>query len=107
VRGRLDRSRSHSWPRGVVAFVPGAIVSTIDPLAAATIMRCLDTPRPVVSSIEGEGLFNGATALVAYRVVVAAVVAGSNSAAIHDCRADAVVAVFPGGSLRRRNVHLW
>ena len=34
-----------------------------------------------MSSVEGEGLFNDATALVAYRVAVAAVVAGSLSLA--------------------------
>jgi NhaP-type Na+/H+ or K+/H+ antiporter len=59
------------------AFVLGAIVSPTDPLAAATIMRRLDVPRRLVSGIEGEGLFNDATALVAYRVAVSAVVAGS------------------------------
>src|ERR671929_2167007 len=63
------------------AFVLGAIVSPTDPLAAATIMRRLDVPRRLVSAVEGEGLFNDATALVAYRVAVAAVVAGSFSLA--------------------------
>jgi Na+/H+ antiporter len=63
------------------AFVLGAIVSPTDPLAAATIMRRLEVPRRMVSAIEGEGLFNDATALVAYRVAVAAVVAGSFSLA--------------------------
>jgi monovalent cation/hydrogen antiporter len=63
------------------AFVLGAIVSPTDPLAAATIMRRLEVPRRLVSLVEGEGLFNDATALVAYRVAVAAVVAGSFSLA--------------------------
>src|SRR5215213_8509343 len=63
------------------AFVLGAIISPTDPLAAASIMRRLDAPRRLVSAIEGEGLFNDATALVAYRVAVAAVVAGSFSLA--------------------------
>src|SRR6266536_3018840 len=63
------------------AFVRGGIVSPTDPLAAAAIMRRLDAPRRLVSSIEGEGLFNDVTALVAYRVAVAAVVAGSFSLA--------------------------
>src|SRR4051794_34701671 len=63
------------------AFVLGAIVSPTDPLAAGTIMRRLEVPRRLVSAIEGEGLFNDATALVAYRVAVAAVVAGSFSLA--------------------------
>jgi CPA1 family monovalent cation:H+ antiporter len=62
-----------------VAFTLGAVVSPTDPLAAATIMRSLGVPRRLVSSIEGEGLFNDATALVAYRVAVAAVVGGSFS----------------------------
>jgi len=61
------------------AFVLGAIVSPTDPLAAGVIMRSLDVPRRIVSSVEGEGLFNDATALVAYRVAIAAVVAGSFS----------------------------
>lgn len=61
------------------AFALGAIVSPTDPLAAATIMRRLEVPRRLVSAVEGEGLFNDATALVCYRVAVAAVVAGSFS----------------------------
>jgi Na+/H+ antiporter len=63
------------------AFALGAVVSPTDPLAAATIMRRLGVPRRLVSSAEGEGLFNDATALVAYRVAVAAVVGGSFSLA--------------------------
>jgi monovalent cation/hydrogen antiporter len=63
------------------AFALGAVVSPTDPLAAAAIMRRLDVPRPLVSAAEGEGLFNDATALVAYRVAVAAVLAGSFSMA--------------------------
>jgi CPA1 family monovalent cation:H+ antiporter len=65
-----------SW---AAAFTLGAIVSPTDPLAAGVIMRSLDVPRRLVSAVEGEGLFNDATALVAYRVAVAAVVAGSFS----------------------------
>jgi Na+/H+ antiporter len=63
------------------AFALGAVVSPTDPLAAATVMRRLGAPRPLVSAIEGEGLFNDATALVAYRVAVAAAVGGSFSVA--------------------------
>jgi CPA1 family monovalent cation:H+ antiporter len=61
------------------AFALGTVVSPTDPLAAAAIMRRLGAPRPLVSAAEGEGLFNDATALVAYRVAVAAVVGGSFS----------------------------
>src|SRR5207248_6065086 len=64
------------------AFALGAVVSPTDPLAGATIMRRLGLPRRLVSAAEGEGLFNDATALVAYRVAVkAAIVGGSFSLA--------------------------
>jgi CPA1 family monovalent cation:H+ antiporter len=57
----------------------GAIVSPTDPLAAITILRRLGVPRRMVTVLEGESLVNDATALVAYRLAVAAVVAGSFS----------------------------
>jgi Na+/H+ antiporter len=63
------------------AFTLGAIVSPTDPLAGASIMRRLDFPRRIISAVEGEGLFNDATALVAYKVAVAAVVSGAFSLA--------------------------
>jgi monovalent cation/hydrogen antiporter len=44
-------------------------------------MRNLGVPARLVSAIENEGLFNDATALVAYRVAVAAAVGGSFSLA--------------------------
>jgi CPA1 family monovalent cation:H+ antiporter len=61
------------------AFALGAVVSPTDPLAGALIMRRLGVPRRLVSAAEGEGLFNDATALVAYKVAVVAVVSGSFS----------------------------
>jgi monovalent cation/hydrogen antiporter len=63
------------------AFTLGAVVSPTDPLAGATIMRRLGVPRRLVSGVEGEGLFNDATALVAYRFAVAAVTNGTFSLA--------------------------
>ena len=61
------------------AFALGAIVSPTDPVAATTIMRRLGAPRRMVNLIEGESLFNDASALVSYRVAVAAAVGGSFS----------------------------
>ena len=66
-----------SW---ALAFALGAIVSPTDPVAATAIMRRLSAPRRLVNVIEGESLVNDATALVAYRVAVAAAVGGSFSA---------------------------
>src|SRR5919198_963227 len=62
------------------AFALGAVVSPTDPLAASVIMRRLAVPRRLASAAENEGLFNDATALVAYRVAVAVAVGGTFSA---------------------------
>jgi CPA1 family monovalent cation:H+ antiporter len=61
------------------AFALGAVVSPTDPLAGASIMRRLGFPRFLISSVEAEGLFNDATALVSYKVAVAVVIGSSFS----------------------------
>jgi monovalent cation/hydrogen antiporter len=61
------------WPS---AFVLGAIVSPPDAVAVAAVTRRLGIHRAILTVLEGEGLVNDATALVAYRMSVAAVVAG-------------------------------
>ena len=58
------------------AFALGAIVAPTDPLAATAIASRLGAPRRLVTLMEGESLLNDATALVAYRLAVAAAVAG-------------------------------
>ncbi len=63
-----------------MSFVLGAIVSPTDPAAATAIMRRVGAPRRMVNVLEGESLFNDATALVAYKVAVAAAIGGSVSA---------------------------
>ncbi|MDP9270670.1 MAG: Na+/H+ antiporter [Chloroflexota bacterium] len=65
---------SLGWP---AAFTLGAIVAPTDALAATTVFRRLGVPRVILSIIEGEALFNDATALIAYRAAVAAVLSGS------------------------------
>ncbi|MFL5493516.1 MAG: Na+/H+ antiporter [Gemmatimonadales bacterium] len=69
--------REITWP---AALVLGSIVSPPDPVAAVAVMRSLGAPRRIVTLLEGEGLVNDATALVAYRMGVAAVVTGTFSA---------------------------
>jgi Na+/H+ antiporter len=63
-----------------VGFTLWAIVSPPDPVAATAIANRLGLPRRLVTILEAEGLFNDATALVAYRLAVAAVLTGSFSA---------------------------
>jgi monovalent cation/hydrogen antiporter len=56
-----------------VAFALGAIVAPTDPVAATQILRRFAVPRRLVNTIEGEALINDASALVLYRIAVAAI----------------------------------
>src|SRR6185437_9656895 len=62
-------------------FVLGAIISPPDAIAATAIADRLKVPRRIVTILEGESLVNDATALVAFRFAVVAVVTGSFSLA--------------------------
>jgi monovalent cation/hydrogen antiporter len=83
-----------SW---AAAFALGAIVSPTDPVAATAIMRRLGAPRQVVNFVEGESLVNDASALVAYRVAVAAAVGGSFS--LLDAAGEFVLAAVGGAAV--------
>lgn len=63
------------------AAVLGAIVSPPDPVAATAVARRLHLPERMIIILEGEGMFNDATALVMYKLAVAAAVTGEFSAA--------------------------
>ncbi|RAK00218.1 sodium/proton antiporter (CPA1 family) [Larkinella arboricola] len=63
-----------SWP---LAFVLGAIVSPPDAVAANSIIKGLGLNKRVIAILEGESLLNDASALIAYRYAVAAVMTGS------------------------------
>jgi monovalent cation/hydrogen antiporter len=65
-----------SWP---VCFVLGALVAPTDAVAANAIASRLGLPRRLSTLIEGESLINDATALVAYRFAVVAVLTGTFS----------------------------
>ena len=96
------------WP---AAFALGAILAPTDALAATSVFRRLGAPRVIVTLIEGEALFNDATALVAYRAAVAAAVSGTFLlsdalgafvvAAIGGIAIGAAVGLVAGAILRR------
>jgi monovalent cation/hydrogen antiporter len=58
------------------AFVLGAIVSPSDAVAATAVTSRLRVPQRIVSVLDGESLVNDATALVAYRFAIAAMMGG-------------------------------
>nr|MDQ4041419.1 Na+/H+ antiporter [Actinomycetota bacterium] len=80
------------------AFVLGAVLSPTDPVAATAIASRMGAPRRVVTIIEGESLVNDATALIAYKFAIAAVLTGSFSAgeAVVEFAVDAAAGVAIG-----------
>jgi len=70
----VARALTHlPWP---TAFVLGAIISPTDAIAATAIANRLRVPRRIVTILDGESLVNDATALVAYRFALAAMISG-------------------------------
>ena len=70
-------SPEFSWAS---AFLLGAIVAPPDPIAATAVVVPLGVSRRITTVLEGEGLLNDATSLVAYRVALTAAITGAFSA---------------------------
>ena len=62
-----------------VAIALGAVVAPPDAVAATAVLRQVRPPHRILTILEGESLFNDATALLIYRLAVGAAVAGSFS----------------------------
>ena len=62
------------WP---AAIALGAIVAPPDAAAATAVLRAVKPPHRVLVILEGESLFNDASALLIYRFAVAAAITGS------------------------------
>jgi CPA1 family monovalent cation:H+ antiporter len=58
------------------AIVFGALIAATDPVAVVALFRELGVPRQLAVAVEGESLFNDGTAIVVFRIALAAAVAG-------------------------------
>ena len=67
-----------SWP---ISFVLGTAVGPTDAAAATAVARRVGLPRRLLTILEGEALFNDATALVLYAAAVTAATTGHFSVA--------------------------
>jgi CPA1 family monovalent cation:H+ antiporter len=77
------------------AFTLGAILGPTDAIAATSVFRRLGIARRAATLVEGESLFNDATALVAYRTFLLAAT-GAASFAVVDAVAGFAAAVVGG-----------
>lgn len=93
-----------SWP---AAIALGAIVAPPDASAATAVLRRLRPPHRLLVILEGESLFNDATALLIYRLAVTVAVTGvfSGWGVLFTLAITAIGGVFVGWLLAR--TFLW
>jgi CPA1 family monovalent cation:H+ antiporter len=85
-----------TWPE---ALLLGSILSATDPVAVISLFSQLGAPKRLTVLVEGESLFNDATAIVLSRIILGVIAAGTfSSAAILDGAVE-FGAVFFGGLL--------
>jgi CPA1 family monovalent cation:H+ antiporter len=65
----------------VACLLLGAIVSATDPVAVVAIFKDLGAPKRLTILVEGESLFNDATAIVMFIILAAVMVAGAEASA--------------------------
>jgi CPA1 family monovalent cation:H+ antiporter len=58
------------------AVVFGALIAATDPVAVVSLFRALGVPRQLALTVEGESLFNDGTAIVVFRIALAAALTG-------------------------------
>jgi CPA1 family monovalent cation:H+ antiporter len=83
------------------AVALGAIVAPPDASAATTVLRMLRPPHRVLVILEGESLFNDASALLIYRAAVGVTTTGTFVSAIPSLFLAGVVSIFAGIFLAR------
>ena len=81
------------------ALVLGAILSATDPVAVISLFKQLGAPKRLTILVEGESLFNDATAIVASQILLAIAVAGYVSTQTVIAGVGDFLFVFFGGAL--------
>lgn len=87
---------SLSWSE---AFLLGSILSATDPVAVISLFSQLGAPKRLTVLVEGESLFNDATAIVLSRIILGVMAAGAVSGDVLLTGALEFVGVFFGGLL--------
>jgi CPA1 family monovalent cation:H+ antiporter len=59
------------------AVVFGALIAATDPVAVVSLFRALGVPQKLALTVEGESLFNDGTAIVVFRIALAAALTGA------------------------------
>lgn len=81
------------------ALLFGALISATDPVAVVALFKELGAPKRLAILVEGESLFNDATAIVLFQIILAAVTGGAVGAAMIGQGLIDFLTVFLGGLL--------
>jgi Na+:H+ antiporter len=64
----IDHATGFPW---IAAFITGALLSATDPAAVLALLKNTDAPERLSMLLEGESLFNDATAVVMFSILIA------------------------------------
>ncbi|MDP4872745.1 MAG: cation:proton antiporter [Sphingorhabdus sp.] len=81
----------------VVCLLLGAILSATDPVAVVAIFKDLGAPKRLAVLVEGESLFNDATAIVLFNIVAAIILTGAGASVMNGVQS--FLTIFVGGIL--------
>ncbi|MCA1809622.1 MAG: cation:proton antiporter, partial [Lentisphaerae bacterium] len=81
------------------ALAFGALISATDPVAVIALFRELGAPRRLSMLVDGESLFNDATAMVAFQIMCGLVAGGAMTFGVVAWAGVEFLAVFAGGTL--------
>lgn len=81
----------------VAALLTGALLSATDPSAVLSLLKQSDTPKRLQMLLEGESLFNDATAIVLFSFILAIALSGDASSMTLSSAALKLSYVFLGG----------
>lgn len=81
----------------VVCLLLGAILSATDPVAVVAIFKDLGAPKRLAVLVEGESLFNDATAIVLFNILAAMILTGAGASV--PAGVQSFLTVFVGGIL--------
>jgi CPA1 family monovalent cation:H+ antiporter len=90
------------WLAGLdifTALILGALLSATDPVAVIALFKQLGAPKRLTVLVEGESLFNDATAIVLTRIIIVVALAGTVTAGDIAAGVLQFILVFIGGLL--------
>jgi len=89
----IDHASGFPW---MAAFITGALLSATDPAAVLALLKNANAPERLSMLLEGESLFNDATAIVMFSILIA-IATGTQSAGSVDEVLFRFATVFFGG----------